>query len=103
MKELKIAKYIIAFLYNIDVKRITSTQEDGFIEVYYYNDNVELIDSKVKIDGNSVVWGNLNGRWRNNERDSKITFKTSWKKSKGILTITEKHFSGQSQSKTYKI
>lgn len=49
---------------------------DEYFQVSYIrpSDN-QVFDYKVKIESNVILWANLAGRWRNDPRDEKITYR----------------------------
>ena len=100
MSNEEISKYIIYYLYGLkpdSAKVYVITHEDHY-EANYKNAFGQLIDNKIKFNGQEVIWGAKNGRWRDNPKDSKISYEIQG----DSIKISEKHYSGQERSITYK-
>ena len=50
----------------------------------------ETYKIKCHVNGDTVIWGNADGRWRTHELDSKITYQAS----DDILTVVEDYGDG---------
>lgn len=53
---------------------------------------------KCKIDGNKIVWGNSDGRWRESSEDSVITYKLTG----NSIVVSETYSDGSKNTKNYK-
>ncbi len=100
MSNEEISKYIIYYLYGLkpdSAKVYVITHEDHY-EANYKNAFGQLIDNKIKFNGQDCVWGAKSGRWRTDKRDSKLSYEI-----KGdSIKIIEKHFNGTETSKIFK-
>lgn len=85
-----VAKYTVAAIMNHppDIMEVIKDGED-FVVSYVRKDDGQTFKLKVKIDENKIMWGNLDGRWRDNELDEKITFTENGNKLKIIETYTD--------------
>tara|TARA_R110000851_G_scaffold231366_1_gene384191 strand:- start:995 stop:1300 length:306 start_codon:yes stop_codon:yes gene_type:complete len=100
MNKLEIAKYIIAYIYIREVDMMESFQRKDYIECNYTNEENKLIDNKLRfLENNQVLWGILNGRWRDNEKDSKLVYEIK----DGFLVVMEKLNGQLIGSKSFKI
>lgn len=52
---------------------------------------------KCRVDGNQVLWGNLDGRWRTHSKDSRVTFAIH----SGTLTVREIYSDGSVATKSF--
>lgn len=93
----QIAKACISSIMNRSHLIITTKQSDGFIKVNYRIDQKEYW-YKVKIENNKVIWGNIDGRWRDHSLDEVMTFKQDGDN----LTIIQKFVTSEIE-KTFKI
>lgn len=75
MNKETISKLLIVFLYEVDYKIISCRKEDDYFICKYHNEQEQLIDSKIRFTEKGIEWGNLFGRWRNDGKDAKITYK----------------------------
>jgi len=69
----------------------------------YYVSYVRKSDSqkfkyKIKIDGKTIVWANIDGRWRDGQYDERISFEESDNK----LKITQIYSDGSVDTKEFK-
>jgi hypothetical protein len=69
----------------------------------YYVSYVRKSDSqkfnyKIKIDGKTIVWASIDGRWRDEQYDERISFEENENK----LTITQIYSDGSVDAKEYK-
>ncbi len=95
-----IAKATISKIMNVRPYKI-KVKIDGsrYIVSYYSNYEKKRISYKVMFAGNSVMWGNLNGRWRTHKYDSDIWYSET----KSTYTIHEKWNDGSgNEEKFYK-
>lgn len=78
MNNQDICRFLMSFLYEIDLRIIdVNVEYNGEYYITKYKSVVsgEIIDSKIKFIDDKIIWGNLNGRWRDDNRDSVITYK----------------------------
>lgn len=54
---------------------------------------------KCKVNGNKIVWGNSDGRWRESSEDSVITYKLMG----NSIVVSETYSDGSKTTKSYKI
>ncbi|MEO7978982.1 hypothetical protein [Flavobacterium sp.] len=70
-----ISRYAIASIMGQSAKIIKVTKKDEiYILSYIRKSDKQKFDYKMKVEGNKILWANLDGRWRNSEYDEKITF-----------------------------
>lgn len=100
MSQEEISKYIICYIYGLkpDTAKVFVIVHEDHIEANYKNSFQQLIDNKIKFNGQEVIWGAKNGRWRDNPKDSKISYEIEG----NSIKISEKHYNGQVTSRTYK-
>ena len=89
MDKTKIIRYVFAHLFNERFGNI-SCYYDIFRQryvVWFIGEEGEIIKFKARVSRKkkSLVWGNLKGRWRNDKRDTII----SWKEAEKSITIKE--------------
>lgn len=82
-----VAKCTIAAIMCKPVSIMKAETKEEFIQVEYFS---ELLNKdsflKVKFEKGIIIWGNLDGRWREHPADEKISFKT---KSDRIVIIQD--------------
>ncbi len=77
-----------------------SVDSDGLVRVEYIRpDDRKLFAYKCRLEGTRVVWGNADGRWRNDSQDSVITFALLG----SAVSIIEKWPDGSSTENTFDI
>jgi hypothetical protein len=77
---------------------ITELQASDVIHVSYIRQSDgSLFTYKCRIEGNQILWGNIDGRWRNNSADSVITYSTL----DGTLVVSERFPDGSSSNSIY--
>jgi hypothetical protein len=72
----EVAKFTIAAIMN-QPPSIMSTQEENGVYIVSYNrpSDGEAFKYKIKFEGNDkVIWGNSDGRWREDQYDEVITY-----------------------------
>lgn len=90
----EIAKYAIASIMNKNPDKIKVKKEASIYKVYYLNDSrSNYINYKIKFNGNQIIWGNYDGRWRDTNYDEKIYYEES---DNGTLKIIQKFRDGSS-------
>jgi hypothetical protein len=72
----EIAKYAISSIMNqpleiIEVKELLGI---GFHVFYVRKSDKKRFDYKIRISGQNIIWGNLDGRWRDTKYDEKIKY-----------------------------
>ena len=75
MDKKDISRLLISFLYDISPGIVNVSSVDNYFVCVYNNVEGRVIDSKVRFTEKGIEWGNLNGRWRNDKSDSKISYK----------------------------
>lgn len=92
-QKIKIARYSIAAIMKQQPDIISVKKESDYYIVSYKRpeDNKEFI-YKIKFDGNRIIWGNADGRWRDTKYDEKITYEEK----EGRLGIVQKFEDGSS-------
>lgn len=72
----QIAKFAISTIMNQPEEIISVSEEnDKYIVSYGRKSDSENFKYKARIDGNKIIWGNSDGRWRDSEYDEKISFR----------------------------
>ncbi|MEL0650669.1 hypothetical protein V6246_04495 [Algibacter sp. TI.3.09] len=86
--ESEIAKYTVSAIMNQPPEIIKVKDNGGIYNVSYTRkDDGEKFDYKIKISGNKVTWGNIDGRWRDTKFDEKIKYSEKDNKLKIIQTF----------------
>lgn len=94
-----VARYTIASIMEQPSKRIKVRVENELYYVSYVRkSDSKKFDYKIKINGNTIVWANIGGRWRDSEYDERLSFEESDNKLKIIQTFSD----GSVDSKEYK-
>lgn len=92
----EIAKYSIATIMNQPPKIISVIKNDDlYLVSYVRKSDSQKFTYKIKFIGNQVMWGNYNGRWRDNQLDEKISFIEEGKKINIIQTFSDGSQSNQ--------
>lgn len=87
----EIARYTISAIMNQPPEIITVRDNEGIYNVSYTRGgDKKKFDYKIKIKGNNVVWGNIDGRWRDSQFDEKIEYSET----RNELTILQKFADG---------
>lgn len=56
-------------------KIITAIKKDKLYHISYIRkSDRQKFASKIKFNGNRIMWGNIDGRWRNSQYDEKLSF-----------------------------
>ncbi len=85
-----IARYAIATIMDQSPSIIRAVKNnDLYLVSYVRKSDSQKFDYKIKIDGNHVIWGNSDGRWRDTDFDEKIGFVEDGNKIKIIQTFTD--------------
>lgn len=70
-----VARFAISSIMSQPSKTIKVKNDNGLYFVSYVRkSDSKKFDYKIKIDGESIVWASLDGRWRDSEYDEKIDF-----------------------------
>jgi hypothetical protein len=86
----EIAKYAIASIMNRPVTLIRSEQNgDEFRLSYVRASDGKSFSYKIKFEGNKIVWGSSDGRWRDTTSDEVITFREVAKKLEIVQTYSD--------------
>jgi len=86
--ESEIAKYTVSAIMNQSPEIIKVKDNGGIYTVSYTRkDDGKKFDYKIKISGNKVTWGNIDGRWRDTKFDEKIKYSEKDNKLKIIQTF----------------
>lgn len=85
-----VAKYTISSIMN-QPPEIINVKKDGDIYLVSYTrkDDGQKFNYKIKIDGDKVIWGNIDGRWRDTEQDEIITYSENGGKLKIVQTFDD--------------
>jgi hypothetical protein len=98
--ESDVARFAISTIMGQPPKKIKVETVNGLYFVSYVRkSDSKLFEYKIKIDDNKIVWGNIDGRWRDSEYDERISFKEEGNK----LTITQAFSDGTSDEKVFKM
>ena len=93
-----IARYAISTVMNQSVNIINVRNSDEIFYVSYVRkSDSQKFDYKVKFDDNTIIWGNLDGRWRNDKYDEKLTFYEN----SDTLSILQKYSDGSKDFKQF--
>jgi len=94
----KIAKAVISSIMGVEPKDINAMPmlDMGYILVEYPIEG-KYVGYKVKFEKGKIVWGVLNGRWRDHERDSVISYRII----QDELLISEKFNDGSLINNTF--
>ena len=97
--ESEIAKYTISAIMNQSPEIVNVSENSGIYYISYTrtNDGQEF-KYKIKINGEKVTWGNIDGRWRNNQLDGKINYSEK----DSILSIIQTFEDGSEVIKEFK-
>lgn len=70
-----VARYAMATSMQEPVNIIKAEKRKDYYYVYYVRkSDSQKFDYKVKFEGNSIIWGDINGRWQDTKYDEKISF-----------------------------
>jgi hypothetical protein len=78
---------------NIDVRK----SEEIYYVSYKRKSDSQKFDFKVIFSDNNIVWGNLDGRWRTDKFDEKLTFYEN----SDTLSILQKYSDGSKDFKQF--
>ena len=83
-KQNDIAKALINKMFYPNINDITCIESNSVYYLSYTKENTKYT-LKVKFKGNEIIWGNKEGRWRDNQFDSQFKYSIS----DSTLTISE--------------
>jgi hypothetical protein len=85
-----VARFAISSLMGQPSKTVKVQLKNGLYYVSYVRkSDSKKFDYKIKIDGNNIVWANIDGRWRDSEYDERISFEENNNKLKIIQTFSD--------------
>ena len=87
--DVQVCKAALSSIMGVDLAAIqTEKRKDGIVYLHYRIESEnDRYDYKCRLEGNSVIWGSANGRWRTKKGDASITFEVS----NGNITIKERY------------
>ena len=94
----KICKGAIAALFGRE-PGIIRTRGDSIVHAHYTRSDGTFWDYKCRVEGNRVIWGASDGRWRTHPLDAKVSYVVG----ASTVTITESYDNGQSASHSFNI
>ncbi|WP_090996423.1 hypothetical protein [Pedobacter insulae] len=95
-----VARFAISSIMGQSSKNIKVRSENELYYVSYMRkSDSKKFDYKIKIDGNTLVWANVDGRWRDGEYDERISFEETGNRLKIYQTFSD----GSIEIKEYKI
>lgn len=94
-----VARFAIASVMQKPSKSMKVRVKDELYYVSYVrkSDN-QKFDCKIKITGNKIIWATIDGRWRDQMEDERISFEENGKKLKIIQTYSD----GSTEIKEFK-
>lgn len=95
-----VAKFVMAAVMSQPVKIISVKQTGGIFAVSYTRrSDGQRFEYKVKFEDNKAVWANIDGRWREDPEDERITFSEMGKKLSILQTFSDGSVDSQEFSK----
>lgn len=96
--EREIAKFAVCALYFKESSEVfVQKRGGGYIAGYRNGDGIKR-NTKIEIEGNTIKWGNSDGRWRTHLEDEKVYYSLK----EGSVIIEVKYADGSSSVETYK-
>lgn len=95
----QICRAVISVLMNqpVHIIRLNSESSTGEITTIYVSpQSQKVFQNRCKIEGKSVRWGTLSGRWRDHPMDEKVTYTVS----SGSVSVKVAHSDGSSSNYT---
>lgn len=97
----RVCKGAVAVLFFPPIDSVRVTKSEGGI---IYLSHVRQRDgsewkTKCRIEGNSIIWGSADGRWRTHPQDEKLTFRID--RMKSTFSIRQVFEDGSSDEKTF--
>jgi hypothetical protein len=94
-----VARFAMSSIMGQPSKKIKVRLENELYYVSYIRkSDSQKFNYKIKIDGKTIVWASIDGRWRDGQDDERISFEENDNK----LTITQIYSDGSVDSKEYK-
>ena len=94
-----VARFAISTVMGQPSKKIKVRLEKELYYVSYVRkSDSQKFNYKIKIDGKTIVWANIDGRWRDGQYDEKISFEEADNK----IKITQIFSDGSGDSKEFK-
>jgi hypothetical protein len=90
VSDVDVCKATIGAVMNRDPSIMVAADRGDLISVSYTRDDGTSWAFKCKIQGSRVLWGNLDGRWRDTSMDSQISYRVDG----NTVTITELYSDG---------
>lgn len=85
-----VAKFAIATIMNQDENIISvSDGKDIYLVSYTRKTDSQNFKYKVRFDGKRIIWGNVDGRWRDGEYDEKVSFREDGNKLIIVQTFSD--------------
>jgi hypothetical protein len=85
-----VARFTMASVMGQPTKIIKATKsKDLYFVSYITKSDKKKFEYKIKFEGNTILWANFDGRWRNSEYDEKISFEEGAEKLKIITTFSD--------------
>ena len=95
-----VARFTISSVMGQPSKKIKVKKEGELYYVSYVRkSDSQKFKYKIKIDGNRIVWANIDGRWRDGDYDERISFEEADNK----LKITQTFSDGSGDTKEFKV
>jgi len=70
-----IARYTMASIMGQPPKIITAIKKENFFYVSYIRkSDKKKFDYKIRFNGDTILWANIDGKWRDSQYDEKISF-----------------------------
>ncbi|WP_400263077.1 hypothetical protein ACFX5U_08415 [Sphingobacterium sp. SG20118] len=92
----EISKFAISSLMFQDPKNMTVVTDGNNFIVSYIKDS-KPYSYKIKFNKNQIMWGNADGRWRDNDLDEKLYYKEA----EDRIEIIMKYSDGSNETKEY--
>ena len=93
-----VARFAISSIMGQPSKKIKVRLENGLYYVSYVRkSDSKKFDYNIKINGSTIVWANIDGRWRDGEYDERISFEETDNK----LKITQTFSDGSGDTKEF--
>lgn len=95
--EKDISKFAVCELYFKKPSEVTVKNQSDFYVASYQKEG-KIYATKIKITGNSIAWGNSDGRWRNHPSDESLSYSIG----DGEISILVRYSDGSESTNTYK-
>lgn len=85
-----VSRFAISSIMEQPSMTIKVKSENGlYIVSYIRKSDSKKFRYKIRIDGDKILWANLDGRWRNTEYDEKVSFEENGQTLKIIQTFSD--------------